>query len=69
MCIPFLIWMELRSRIRKVNERNKETREEKTFANYPWHTSKETAEKAAELRRMIVLDKYEVFIRKAELKT
>lgn len=47
----------------EVVQRNKETGEEKTFLNLPWHASKETAEKGAELRRMIVPDKYEVFIR------
>ena len=45
-------------------QRNRETGEEKTFlGDDKWNTSKETAEKGAELRRMIVSDKYEVFIR------
>lgn len=47
----------------EVVQRNKETGEEKTFLNHPWYVSKETAEKGAELRRMIVSDKYDVFIR------
>lgn len=48
----------------QVVQRNKETGEEKTFlGDAEWNTSKETAEKGAELRRMIVSDKYEVFIR------
>lgn len=48
----------------QVVQRNKETDEEKTFlGNTTWNTSKETAEKGAELRRMVVSDKYEVFIR------
>ena len=48
----------------QVVQRNKETGEEKTFlGNTTWNTSKETAEKGAELRRMVVSDKYEVFIR------
>ena len=48
----------------QVVQRNKETGEEKTFlGNTAWNTSKETAEKGAELRRMVVSDKYEVFIR------
>jgi len=50
----------------EVVQRNKETGEEKVFAKYPWRTSRETAEKCAELRRMIVSDKYEVFIRRSE---
>lgn len=54
----------------EVVQRNKDTGEEKTFLNHPWHVSKETAQKGAELRRMIVsADKYEVFIRQAELKS
>ena len=49
----------------QVVQRNKETGEEKTFlGDYKWNTSKETAEKCAELRRMILSDKYEVFIRR-----
>lgn len=48
----------------QVVQRNKETGEEKTFlGDDEWNTSKETAEKGAELRRMVVSDKYEVFIR------
>ena len=48
----------------EVVQRNKETGDEKTFLNNrSWNTSKATAEKGAELRRMIVSDKYEVFIR------
>ena len=48
----------------QVVQRNKETGEEKTFlGNTTWNTSKETAEKGAELRRMVVSDTYEVFIR------
>lgn len=49
----------------QVVQRNKETGEEKIFLNNrSWNTSKATAEKGAELRRMIVPhDKYEVFIR------
>ena len=48
----------------QVVQRNKETGEKKTFlGNTTWNTSKETAEKGAELRRMVVSDKYEVFIR------
>ena len=48
----------------QVVQRNKDTGEEKTFlGDDEWNTSKETAEKGAELRRMIVSDKYEVFIR------
>ena len=48
----------------EVVQRNKETGEEKTFLNNRrWNTSKATAEKGAELRRLIVSDKYEVFIR------
>ena len=48
----------------QVVQLNKETGEEKTFlGNTTWNTSKETAEKGAELRRMIVSNKYEVFIR------
>ena len=48
----------------QVVQRNKESGEEKTFlGNTTWNTSKETAEKGAELRRMVVSDKYEVFIR------
>ena len=48
----------------QIVQRNKETGEEKTFlGNTTWNTSKETAEKGAELRRMVVSDKYEVFIR------
>lgn len=48
----------------EVVQRNKETGGEKTFLNNRhWNTSKATAEKGAELRRMIVSDKYEVFIR------
>ena len=46
---------------------NKETGEEKIFGKFPWNTSKETAEKGADLRRMIVSDKYEIFIRQVEL--
>ena len=53
----------------EVVQRNKETGEEKTFLNHPWHVSKETAEKGAELRRMIVSDKYEIFIRQVELES
>ena len=52
----------------EVVQRNKETGEEKLFLKCPWPTSRETAEKGAELRRMIVSEKYEVFIRKVELK-
>lgn len=48
----------------EVVQRNKETGEEKTFlSNRNWNTSKETAEKGAELRRMLVSEKYDVFIR------
>lgn len=49
----------------EIVQRNKQTGEEKIFlGNCPWNTSKETAEKGAELRRMIVSnDKYDVFIR------
>ena len=48
----------------QVVQRNKETGEEKTFlGDDKWNTSKETAEKGAELRLMIVTDKYEGFIR------
>lgn len=48
----------------EVVQRNKETGEEKTFLNNrKWNTSKVTAEKGAELRRLIISDKYEVFIR------
>ena len=48
----------------EVVQRNKETGEEKTFlSNRGWNTSKATAEMGAELRRKIVSDKYEVFIR------
>lgn len=48
----------------EIVQRNKQTGEEKTFlGNSPWNTSKETAEKGAELRRMIVSnEKYDVFI-------
>lgn len=47
----------------EIVQRNKQTGEEKTFlGNCPWNTSKATAEKGAELRRLIVSDKYEVFI-------
>jgi hypothetical protein len=53
----------------EVVQRNKETGEEKTFLNYPWYVSKETAEKGAELRRMIVSDKYEIFIGQVELES
>ena len=41
----------------QVVQLNKET------GDAEWNTSKETAEKGAELRRMVVSDKYEVFIR------
>ena len=51
----------------EVVQRNKETGEEKTFLNHPWYVSKETAEKGAKLRRMIVSEKYEIFIRQVEL--
>ena len=48
----------------QVVQRDKETGEEKTsLGDDVWNTSKETAEKGAELRRMVVSDKYEVFIR------
>ena len=53
----------------EVVQRNKETGEEKTFLNHPWNVSKETAEKGAELRRMIVSDKYKIFIRQVELES
>lgn len=52
----------------EVVQRNKETGEEKTFlGNASWNTSKATAEKGAEIRKMIVSDKYEVFIRQIPL--
>jgi hypothetical protein len=51
----------------EVVQLNKETGEEKIFGKLPWNTSKETAETRAALRRMIVSDKYEIFIRQAEL--
>ena len=38
----------------EVVQRNKETGEEKTFLHHDWNVSKITAEKGAELRRMIV---------------
>lgn len=48
----------------QVVQLNKETGEEKTFlGDVEWNTSKETAEKGAELRRMVVSDKYEISIR------
>ena len=48
----------------QVVQLNKETGEEKTFlGNDEWNTSRKTAEKGAELRRIVVSDKYEVFIR------
>ena len=48
----------------QVVQRNKETGAEKTFlGDDKWNTSNETAATGAELRRMIVSDKYEVFIR------
>lgn len=50
----------------QVVQHNKKTGEEKTFlGGRKWNTSKKTAEKAAELRRMILSnksDEYEVFI-------
>ena len=47
----------------EIVQRNKETGEERTFGHFDWNTSKDTAQKGAELRRMLVSDKYEVFIR------
>lgn len=50
-----------------VVQRNKETGEEKTFLHHDWNVSKITAEKGAELRRMIVpSEKYDVFIRQID---
>lgn len=52
----------------QVVQYNRKTGEEKTFlGDCKWNTSKKTAEKAAELRRMILFgksDTYEVFIRR-----
>lgn len=54
----------------EIVQRNKETGEEKTFLKHPWPTSKETAKKGADIRRMIVSqDKYEVFIRQVPFVT
>ena len=47
----------------EVVQRNKETGKERIFYHPPWNTSKDTAQKGANLRRMLVSDKYEVFIR------
>ena len=51
----------------EIVQRNKETGEEKLFMHdVGWNTSKETAEKGAEIRRMMCSDKWEVFIRQIE---
>lgn len=48
----------------EVVQRNEETGEEKTFLHHDWNVSKATAEKGAELRRLLVPSaKYDVFIR------
>lgn len=48
----------------EVVQRHKGTGKEKTFLHHDWNVSKATAEKGAELRRLLVpSDKYDVFIR------
>ncbi len=50
-----------------VVQRDKESGEEKLFLDGTgWHVSKRAAELAAQIRKEIVSDKYEVFIRQTD---